>query len=139
MLQQHLNLKWIIYHHFLLILLPLVGICLSICPLFLIKMTSAQKTCLPIRASANENVLARKPFFQKITCRGKRASTYVRPCDIKHFYLPYPYQSTSYIHFISIWKVRLNCHGRSSSRNKCKKKLPLQSRYFYTVSQFMND
>ena len=39
-----------------------------------------QKISLPIRASGNLNVLARKPFFQRFTCRGKRASTYVGPC-----------------------------------------------------------
>ena len=44
------------------------------------KMCSAQKTSLPIRASANYNALAPKAFFQKFTCRGKQASTYVGPC-----------------------------------------------------------
>ena len=43
-----------------------------------IKKCSAQNFSLPIQASANCNVLARKPFFQKFTCRGKWASTYVK-------------------------------------------------------------
>ena len=48
-------------------------------PFYYIKMCIAQKISLPIRASANYNVLAQKPFFQKFTCRGKRARTYVEP------------------------------------------------------------
>ena len=52
----------------------------GICATFLNEIVwIAHKISLPIRASGHYNVLARKPFFQKFTCRGKRASNYVGP------------------------------------------------------------
>ena len=43
-------------------------------------MCCALEISLPVRASANKNVLDQKPFFQKITYRDKQASTFVEPC-----------------------------------------------------------
>ena len=72
---------------------------------------------MPIRASENSNVLARKPFFQKFTCQGKRASTYVGACipAVVHFYRSDYYESYIYIYIFDVLQVfpsERKCYSR---------------------------